>query len=156
MSILTIISKILEMIRLFTIKLNHTWNQNIYFIHFNLVSGAFFNWHLSDLPDRSDSLSNGGFFTGMVRSDLQNAFDTLVHDTLLHKLMALGFDPLAIKWLESYLKGRNKKLKLLVFLSGSLRSTAGIQSEDIAFFIIMTWRLESHVNSLFMLMTQSF
>ena len=52
----------------------------------------------------------------MVRSDLQNAFDTLVHDTLLHKLMALGFDPLAIKWLESDLEGRNKKLKLMVFL----------------------------------------
>ena len=59
--------------------------------------------------------------------DLKKAFDTVDHDILLQILKAFGFDPLAIKWFESYLKGKNKKLKLMVFLwpqNGSLRSTA--------------------------------
>ena len=75
----------------------------------------------------------------MVMIDLQNAFDTVDHDILLQKLKALGFDPLAIKWFELYLKGRNTKKNLMVFVLtqiGSLRSAAGINSEVIAIFII--------------------
>ena len=74
---------------------------------------------------------------------MQKTFDTVDHDILLKKLKALGFDPLAIKWFESYLKSRKKKLKLMVFFltpsdpfSASLQSTAGIHSGAIAIFII--------------------
>ena len=46
--------------------------------------------------------------TGMVMIDLQKAFDTVDHDILLHKLKALGLDPLPIKWFGSYLKAEIK------------------------------------------------
>ena len=73
----------------------------------------FFNWHLSDTPDGSDSLSNGQRFLYWHGHDrLAKSICTVDHDILLQKLKALGFDPLAIKWFESYLKGRNKKTEI--------------------------------------------
>ena len=68
---------------------------------------------MSDTPDRSDLLSNGQRFLHWHGHDrLAKIFDTVDHDILLKKLKALGFDPLAIKWFESYLKGRNKKTEI--------------------------------------------
>ena len=45
-----------------------------------------------------------GLSTSMVIIDLQKSFDRVDHNTLLQKLKALGFDPLAIKLFVSYLK----------------------------------------------------
>ena len=80
MSILTIVSKILERV---------TCNQIESYIQIRFQM------------DR-------GFHTGVVMIDLQKAFDTVDHDISLQKLKAHSFDYLTNKWFESYLEGRNK------------------------------------------------
>ena len=102
-----------------------------------------------------------GFSTGMVMIDLQKAFDTVDHDILLQKLKALGFDPLAIKWFESYLKGRNQKTENNVILLTPEWFLAEYRRDPFwghcyFYYILMTWRLLSHVNLFFMLTTQPF
>ena len=93
-----------------------------------------------------------GFYTDMVMIDLQNAFDTVDHDILLQKLKAFGFDPLAIKWFESYLKGRHKKTKINeIFLTTEWfleeYHRDPFWGHCYFYYILMTWRLLSHVNS---------
>ena len=45
--------------------------------------------------------------TGMIRIDLQKAFDTIDHDVLLQKLYAIGFSKHAVNWFQSYLSNRS-------------------------------------------------
>ena len=94
----------------------------------------------------------------MVMIDLQKTFDTVDHDILLQKLKALSFDPLAIKWFESYLKGRNKKTEINGIFSDPRVVPCGVPFWGHCYFyyILMTWRLLSHVNSFFMLTAQPF
>ncbi len=44
--------------------------------------------------------------------DLSKAFDTLDHDILLQKLKYYGFDDIALKLMESYLKGRQQYVQM--------------------------------------------
>ena len=44
--------------------------------------------------------------TGMILVDLQKAFDTLDHETLLEKIEYFGFRTTAIKWFDFYLSNR--------------------------------------------------
>ena len=60
---------------------------------------------LTHLIDQIRYLMDRGFYTGMVMIGFQKAFETVDQDILLQKLKAL--DPLAIKWIESYLKSKN-------------------------------------------------
>ena len=44
--------------------------------------------------------------TVMILVDLQKAFDTLDHETLLEKIEYFGFRTIAIKWFDFYLSNR--------------------------------------------------
>lgn len=55
-------------------------------------------------------VNNAGNFCGMVLLDLQKALDTVDHPILLYKLMALGFNSMAVDWLRSYLSGRYQRV----------------------------------------------
>ena len=51
-------------------------------------------------------------FTGILLTDLSKAFDCLVHDLLLAKLHAFGFEYSAIKLIHSYLNGRFQRVRI--------------------------------------------
>lgn len=53
---------------------------------------------------------DGGTFCAMVMLDLQNAFDTVDHEILLIKRRAMGFNNLVVKWVFSYLQGKNQMM----------------------------------------------
>ena len=42
-----------------------------------------------------------GKYCGMIMLDLQKAFDTVNHSTLINKLEAMGFDSTSVSWMQS-------------------------------------------------------
>ena len=77
---------------------------------------------LINLTDHiKDEIDNGNL-CGMVMLDLQKAFDTVNHNILLFKLKALGFKDDVIKWMSSYLTGREQ----MVNVNGVESDPAGI------------------------------
>ena len=56
-------------------------------------------------------LANKGY-TGILLTDLSNAFDCLIHDLLLAKLHAYGFHHNAIKLIHSYLDDRSQRVRI--------------------------------------------
>ena len=88
--------------------------SDFFFFFFQSGFRSFFSTDtcLTHLTNQIRFQMDRGFYTGIVMIDLQKAFDTVDHDILLQKLKALGFDPLAIKWFESYLKSRNKTTEI--------------------------------------------
>ena len=110
-SILTIVSKILERVTYNQIE-SYMKSENLFYSFQSGFRSSFStDTCLTHLTDQIRFQMDRGFYTGMVMIDLQKAFDTVDHDILL-QLKALGFDPLAIKWFESYLKGRNQKTEI--------------------------------------------
>ena len=49
---------------------------------------------------------------GVLLTDLSKAFDCLVHDLLIAKLHAYGFDTLALKLIYSYLTGGKQRVRI--------------------------------------------
>ena len=50
--------------------------------------------------------------TGILLTDLSKAFDCLVHDLLIAKLHAYGFEYNAIKLIYSYFNGRYQRVRI--------------------------------------------
>ena len=67
-----------------------------------------------------------GLMTGMILIDLQKAFDTIDHDTLLKKLSAIGFSNHTIGWFKSYLPNRFFRVNLGTCYSDPCNITCGI------------------------------
>ena len=61
----------------------------------------------------------------LVLYDLSSAFDTVSHDTLLAKLKLYGFDDLAVKWMESYLRQRKQSVCVSGKISEEIEITQG-------------------------------
>jgi hypothetical protein len=68
----------------------------------------------------------GGYFlmralmrNGVIFIDLKKAFDTIVHEILIHKLKCYGVDDNALSWFNSYLNNRKQKCYVNGKLSGS-------------------------------------
>ena len=51
---------------------------------------------------------DAGLNTGIVLTDLQNAFDKVDHSRLAKRLTAMGVSERAVTWFESYLSGRQQ------------------------------------------------
>ena len=49
---------------------------------------------------------------GVILTDLSKAFDCLVHDLLIAKLSAYGFDYLSLKLIYNYLTGRSQRVRI--------------------------------------------
>ena len=49
---------------------------------------------------------------GVLLTDLSKAFDCLVHDLLIAKLHAYGFDYLSLKLINNYLTGRRQRVRV--------------------------------------------
>ena len=61
---------------------------------------------LSYLTDNISKGFNSGLLTGMILTDLQKVFDTIVHNILLLKMPSLGFLREVFDWYKSYLSSR--------------------------------------------------
>ena len=57
------------------------------------------------------SLDNSGKY-GVLLTDLSKAFDCLLHDLLVAKLHAYGFDYIALKLIHSYLTERLQRVRV--------------------------------------------
>ena len=49
---------------------------------------------------------------GLSMMDLSKAFDCIPHDIMIAKLCAYGFSKESLKFIYSYLKGRNQRVKI--------------------------------------------
>ena len=56
-------------------------------------------------------LDNGGV-SGPLLTDLSKAFDCILHDLLIAKLAAYGFDYNSLQMLQSYLSDRKQRTKI--------------------------------------------
>ena len=56
-------------------------------------------------------LDNGGV-SGALLTDLSKAFDCILHDLLIAKLAAYGFDYNSLQMLQSYLSNRKQRTKI--------------------------------------------
>ena len=56
-------------------------------------------------------LDNGGV-SGALLTDLSKAFDCILHDLLIAKLVGYGFDYNSLQMLQSYLSSRKKRTKI--------------------------------------------
>ena len=57
---------------------------------------------------------DGGDFAALVLLDLSAAFDTVDHDTLIHRLhVSYGLPGLALNWFRSYLQGRVQHVRFV-------------------------------------------
>ena len=69
--------------------------------------------------------------TAMVMLDMEKAFDTVCHYSLLYKMIKLNISPYLIKLIQSYLKERSFQVKLDGSLSRKRRIAAGIPQGSI-------------------------
>ena len=100
-SLLPLISKIFE--KVFHDQANECLSANK--ILYNYQSGFRTNHStnlcLSFLTDKILKDFDEGLLTGMILTDLQNAFDTINLEILLKKLEAIGFSDKCIQWFRS-------------------------------------------------------
>ena len=91
-----------------------------------------------------------GCVTGAVFLDLSKAFDTIDHDSLLHKLTKVGFSSSFIDWFQSYLSDRTLVTCVGDSSSSAKHISVGVPQGSVLgplLFIIYTNELSSVVNS---------
>lgn len=71
------------------------------------------------------SLENGNE-VDVIATDLSKAFDKISHSLILFKLNALGFQPIFISWIESYLKDRQYRVIFRSSESDPILATSGV------------------------------
>lgn len=62
----------------------------------------------------------------VIFTDFSKAFDTPQFEILLHKLSNIGLNPLFLKWIESYLRGRKQKVLINGVESKSIEVHSGV------------------------------
>ena len=88
---------------------NHSTDSCLTFLHNKILKGF-----------------DKGLMTGMILIDLQKAFDTIDHDILLKKLIAIGFSNHTIGWFKSYLSNRLFRVNLGNCYSNPSNFTCGV------------------------------
>ena len=86
---------------------------------------------LADITDYVKGEIAAGNLVGMVCIDLQKAFDTVAHDTLLEKLQAINVSNSAVNWFESYLSCRQQCVDVNGTRSDFLEVTCGVPQGSI-------------------------
>ena len=107
-SILVSLSKIFERLLFYQINAFMDPKLSIYQCGFRKNMNAQ-NCLLVMLEKWRHCLDNGGS-TGVLLTDLSKAFDCLIHDLLIAKLHAYGFDYNALKLIHNYITGRYQRV----------------------------------------------
>ena len=87
--------------------------------------------YLLHLTDYIKGEIDQGKFCGMVLLDLQKAFDTVNHGILLFKLQSMGFNVNSVKWMCSYLTGREQIVDVNGTVSPPSKITCGVPQGSI-------------------------
>ena len=72
-----------------------------------------------------------GYVSGILLTDLSKAFDCLVHDLLIAKLSAYGFDYKAMEFIHCYLSNRKQRTKVCTSFSEWSNITIGVPQGSI-------------------------
>ena len=130
-SLLPLISKIIE-------KVIHDQTQKYlddYNILYRYQSGFRKSYStdscLSYLNNKIATGFESGLYTGLILIDLQKAFDTINHDTLISKMKHLGFSKEATLWFKSYLSNRKFKVHINKTFSESINLLCGVPQGSI-------------------------
>ena len=123
-SILTALSKILEKLMLYQISDYMEEKLSIYLCGFRKGMSAQ-NCLLLLIEKWRKSLDKSGK-CGVLLTDLSKAFDCLVHDLLIAKLHAYGFDYISLKLIHSYLTGRLQRVRVNASFSSWREIDAGV------------------------------
>ena len=121
-SILSIVSKVFERVVYDQVESYFKSNKLFYKFQSGFRRGLSTDTCLIHLTDYIRKQMDKGNLIGMVLLDLQKAFDTVDHSTLLMKLRATGLGEDILRWFRSYLSDR----KQLVDVSGTYSSTAQV------------------------------
>ena len=109
-SILPIISKIFEKLLYYQVNDFMDEKLSIYQCGFR-KNLSVQNCILLMIEKWRKSVDNGGS-AGILLTDISKAFDCLVHDLLIAKLHAYGFDKLALKLISSYINNRAQRVRV--------------------------------------------
>ena len=124
---LSTISKVLE--RLFASRLIPHVGKSSSFNPFQSAYRQFYNTETALTRILSDAYSkiDQGKVVILIALDLSAAFDTLEHEILLERLnYAFGISGAALRWLTSYLDGREQFVKLGNAISPTTHCTIGV------------------------------
>ena len=80
-------------------------------------------------------LDNGGM-SGALLTDLFKAFDCILHDLLIAKLAAYGFDYNSLQMLQSYLSNRKKGTKINDAYSKYCETLFGVPQGSLIFIYV--------------------
>ena len=130
-SLLPLISKVIE--RIVYDQVDNFLRQNN--ILYNYQSGIR-KYHSTDLSLSflNEKILKGfdeGLFTGMILIDLQKAFNTINHETLLGKLHVTGFSEKALVWFKPYLSDRGFKVNINNHFSDLSKISCGVPQGSI-------------------------
>ena len=110
-SILTTISKVFErsateqIMDFYTKNNKLTTRQHAYRPHHSTTTCLF------ELTEAALKYIDEGYLVAIAALDLSKAFDSLSHDLILQKLLDMGIDGTAVKWIQSYLHQRKQVVK---------------------------------------------
>ena len=111
-SILSSISKVMEKIVYEQVAKYLEENKLIYEFQSGFRESHSTDTCLIYLNDYIKREIHDGKYCGMVMLDLQKAFDTVDHSILIEKLKAIGLDSTAVRWMHSYLVGREQMVEV--------------------------------------------
>lgn len=121
-SLLPIFNKIIEKLMYARVN-NFLEKNNVIFKHqFGFQKNKSTSLAILDVTTKLLNAIENKQFSCCIFLDFAKAFDTVDHETLLHKLEYYGIRGIALQWFRSYLKGRKQS----VFVGGELSESLDI------------------------------
>ena len=128
-SILPVISKLLERI-VYDQLYKYLCDNNLFYSFQSGFRSSFStDTALTYLCDKIRLNVDKGLYTGIIMLDLQKAFDTVDHDILIKKLIAIGVQN--VDWFSSYLTSRKQFVDVNGVKSSSEYITCGVPQGSI-------------------------
>ena len=128
-SLLSIVSKVLERIVLTNIKYHLT--QSINKCQHGFLQGKSCVTNLLEVLDYIGEILDNGGQVDTIYLDMSKAFDRISHRKLINKLKNCGCGGSLLTWFTSYLTGRRQRVTVLGATSNSLPISSGVPQGSI-------------------------